>query len=313
MNAIVGSPNSWSAKGLIAKAQRYAQIMGTHPKDTWEHAFWSTLVLELLARASLSNVSPTLLADPRDWNNIYSALGHTPKVTKFVPKSIDISSVFARLAVVISGFTSQHESFAVLHMSRRNEELHSSETPFDSIKNSAWLPHFYEVCEVLLSSVGENLEFLVGKSEASIARHLIAAANDESAKAIAKSIDEHNQRWNAKGADEKTKLSGQASIWATKQDGHRVKCPACSSDALVAGTASTPPIKTISGDLITEKQEFIPTKFECIACGLKISGLSQLGVCGLGDAFTATTTYDAAQYYAPEDQFAGYEPDFNEP
>lgn len=313
MSTPLTSSNVWSKDDLLKKAQRYAQIMASHPKDSWEYAFWSTLVLELLARAALSNVSPTLLADPKDWNNIYSALGHTPKAAKFTPKSIDMTSVFSRLKDVVMGFTPEHESFGVLHMSRRNQEFHSGETPFDSIKNSAWLPSFYQACAILLSSMGEKLDFLVGKVEAKLAKKLVDAANDESAKAIAKSVNAYKVIWESKDDAEKKKLASQASVWATKHNGHRVKCPACKNDALVIGVASSTPIKTIKNDEITEKQEFLPTKFECVACGLKITGLSHLSACGLGDTYTATFVYDAAEYYTPEDPFEGYEPDFNEP
>ena len=63
------------------------------------------------------------------------------------------------------------------------------------------------------------------------------------------------------------------------------------------------------GDVITEKQHFLPAQFECVACGLKMTGLSHLSAAGLGDGFTATTVYDAAELYAQEPEF---EPDFNE-
>lgn len=42
---------------------------------------------------------------------------------------------------------------------------------------------------------------------------------------------------------------------------------------------------------------------------MKISGLSQLTAIGLGDGFTATYSYDAAELYAQEPE---YVPDFNE-
>jgi hypothetical protein len=45
--------------------------MAEHPRDDWQFAFWSSLALELLARAVVSNLSPTLLAEKTDWNNIY--------------------------------------------------------------------------------------------------------------------------------------------------------------------------------------------------------------------------------------------------
>ena len=60
----------WSKEDILKKAQKYAQKMCSHPRDSWDYAFLSTLTLELLARTALSNVSPTLLADPKDWNNL---------------------------------------------------------------------------------------------------------------------------------------------------------------------------------------------------------------------------------------------------
>ena len=79
------------------------------------------------------------------------------------------------------------------------------------------------------------------------------------------------------------------------------------------GSAIAPPTQGIENDVITETQQYLPSVFECIACGLKISGLSQLSAADLGDAYTATTTYDATDYYATEDPYGDYEPDYNEP
>lgn len=307
------STNPWHKDDLLRKAQKYSQIMCTFSRDSWDYAFWSTLVLELLARAALSNVSPTLLADAKDWNNIYSALGHTPKATKYTPKSIDISSVFERLKNTVPQFTPDHENFCASHMSRRNEELHSGGNPFTSLKISSWLPSFYQACNALLTSMDESLELLLGESEAAIANQMVSASSDESAKSIAKSINAYRTIWEDLTQSEKDTRSAQASAWATKHHGHRAECPSCKNTAVVMGTAYFAPIKSIKDDEITERQEFIPTRFECIACGLKISGLAQLSACGLGDTYTATFTYDAAEYYVQQDMYEGYEPDFNEP
>jgi hypothetical protein len=68
----------------------------------------------------------------------------------------------------------------------------------------------------------------------------------------------------------------------------------------------------------------LPSTFECIACGLRISGLSKLSACGLGDAFTAKSIYSAADFFGlyTEDEleeargempnYPDYEEDFNE-
>lgn len=306
-------PHAWSPNALVLKAQSYAEEMFKHTRDDWKFMFWSTLTLELLARAALAKISPALLADQRDWNNLLYSLGIPPRVNKFLPRSINSSTVFSRLKELISDFTPELEGFCVAHMSNRNEELHSGLAPFIGVSSSSWLPTYYRACKVLLGSMGWNLPKFIGKEEAKIAEQLIAAASDESAKAVSKSIKFHNAVWKAKDSAEQKKFERQASAWATRHTGHRVQCPSCGCDAILAGSAISAPIKSIKEHEITETQQYLPTKFECIACGLKISGLSELNAAGLGDAYKATLTYDATDYYAPEDPHPEYEPDFNEP
>jgi hypothetical protein len=305
--------HAWSSDALLAKSQRFAEEMLKFPKDDWRFALWSTLVLELLGRAALAKVHPALLAEPKDWNHLLYSLGHSPKANKFVPKSIDVSSVFSRVRDINNEFTTELEGFAILHMNRRNEELHGGSTPLDSLKSSGWLPTYYRACEVLTKSAGSSLSLLLGAEETKVAEQMISAAMDESAKAVKQLVAAHKTIWNEKSSDEREKLSLQSSAWATKQDGHRVKCPACSSDALVSGVAISAPLRNLDNNNVVETQQYLPTKFECVACQLKVSGLSQLSVCGLGDTYKATLTYDLASYYIENDDYAGYEPDNNEP
>jgi hypothetical protein len=301
----------WSTEALLAKAQRYAEEMLSHSRDDWRFGLTSTFVLEFLARASLANTSPTLLANPKNWSNLYFSLGHTPNTPKFIPKSIDISEVFSRLRYINPAFTSELEGFAAKHISRRNEELHAGSAPFDGLSTS-WLAKFYETCTVFLASIGEELDVLLGNEESQIAVQLIAASKDESAKAVAKAISAHKTVWETKDSAEKENLKKKASAWATRQAGHRVICPSCDNEALVTGGPISGPIRKLDGDLIIEAQEYLPSKFECIACQLKIAGLSQLSASGLGATYKSTSTYEAAEYYALEDEHAGFDDDNNE-
>ena len=157
------------------------------------------------------------------------------------------------------------------------------------------------------------MEELVGVDEAVAAEKLIAAAQDETAKSIKGDVEAHKKVWLGKTDEEREKLSISASTWAIKQTGHRVKCPACASDALVIGESVAAPNKKLKEDEITETQEYLPTQFQCIACGLKILGLSRLNAIDLGARYKKTNIYDAADYYAPEDDFSQYEDDNNEP
>lgn len=301
----------WSVDALLAKAQRYSQEMLSHSRDDWRFGLASTFVLEFVARAALARISPTLLADSRDWNNVYYALGHKPMSAKFIPRSIAISTVLARTREVLPTFTTELEGFASQHISRRNEELHTGSTPFVGLTPS-WLAAFYDACTVLLASVGEDLALLVGSDESKVAEAMIAASRDDSAKAVMKAIAAHKAGWESQDMSEREKNRRHASTWATRQAGHHAFCPACGSDSLLMGAPISEPSLRLDGDLIVETQEFLPAKFECIACHLKIAGLSQLTACGLGNAYKATFTYDAADYYSRDDQYAAFDDDNNE-
>jgi transcription elongation factor Elf1 len=281
--------------------------------NDWEYALWSGFTLEFLARSALANISPALLAEAdKNWSHIYYALGFTPTDEKFSPKSIAISEVFKRLTAILPEFTKEHESFGIIHTGRRNSELHSGELGFDGVKGSAWQPRYYQLCEILLSSMGMVLKDFLGENEATVARQLIDAAADDSAKTVRGDLDAHKKVWFVKNENERFTLTSQASVWATRQTGHRVDCPACGSQALVSGEPVSAPTRKLSDREITETQDYLPNKFECIACGLKVNGLSRLTAIDLGERYKKTQIYDASEYYEPNDDYAGYEEDNNE-
>ena len=309
------APHPWSSKPLLDKAQSYAEEMLSFTHDDWQFAFWSTLSLELLGRAALSSINPALLADGggrRDWNNLLYALDIEPKAPKFVPRSIDVSTVFERLSELITDFTTDLAGFCNGHMSKRNEELHSGGTPFVGVSNTSWLPTYYRACRVLLESMGDTLDRFLGSEEANVAEAMIAADMDKSAKSIINTVESHKVVWDNKSDDERAQLHLQSSTWATRQTGHRVMCPACNCVGIVSGSPISPPALSITEDEIIEVQEYLPSRFECVACNLKIPGLPQLSATGLGDPYNATFTYNAYDYYAPTDDYEGWEPDFNE-
>ena len=305
--------HGWSAEALLNKAQSYAEEMLAFPHDDWKFALWSTLSLELLARSALSNISPTLVADTKgDWRNLLHALDIQPTIAKFNPRSISISEVFGRLKELIPSFTSELEDFCQSHMSKRNEELHSGSTPLVGTKGTSWLPTYYQACAVLLKSMNDSLERFLGETEADVAQTIIAASTDGSAKSVRQDIDAHKVVWENSTEDKELKAL-QSSTWATRQTGHRVSCPSCSCVAILSGEPIAPPLRSVSEDEITETFEYLPSRFGCVACDLRISGLSRLGAAGLGDTYKATFVYSGNEYFPPNDDYSDYEADFNEP
>lgn len=300
----------WAPDTLLAKAQRYAEEMRYYSPEDWQFGLLSTFVLEFLARAVLASVNPVLLAELSDWNNIYYAIGGAPKAQKFIPRSLDIASVIKRLGELLPEFTPEEAGFSAQHINRRNEELHTGGTPFDGA-NPTWLGPFYHTCKILLGSLGKKLSAILEEGELKTAEAIITAYRDESSKAVMKTVAAHKTVWEGLSDEDKKKASLQATGWATRQKGHRVKCPSCENDALLTGNAISQPEQKIEEDLIVETQKFLPAKFECVACQLKISGLSQLSACQLGAPYKSTTTYNAADFYA--DQYAaGFADDNNE-
>jgi hypothetical protein len=306
------SVHVWNDAALLSKAMRYVEEMLRYSHDDWQFAFWSSLALELIARASLAKISPALLADSNEWTQLYFALGHTPTTQKFVPKSIGIGEVLTRLQAINPKFEKELRDFCSIHTGMRNAELHSAELPFDDLKATTWLWKFYRSCEVLLASLNLELSNLFGPDEAAFAKQQIAAATDEAAKAVLGTIKSFKEVWQAKPERERKKLAEKAQALASPQTGHVVSCPACSCDALLYGNPIAAPKKSLKEDLVVETQTKAPSHFHCFACGLKINGLSQLSAAGLGNPFKTTTTFNAAEYFYPPDD-GGYEDDNNQP
>ena len=161
-------PNEWSAESLLNKAQTYAEAMLSFSRDDWKFALWSTLTLELIARAALTNISPTLVADAgnsrqNSWHNLLYALNIQPTSNNFVHRSVDISEVFRRLQELVPNFTPELRNICIGHLNKRNAELHSGATPFVGAVLNSWIPDFYRSCAALLDSMNDHLDrFLSG-------------------------------------------------------------------------------------------------------------------------------------------------------
>lgn len=105
------------------------------------------------------------------------------------------------------------------------------------------------------------------------------------------------------------------------QSGHREECPACHSPGLLNGDPIGTVDAPIGDDEVIQRQGMLPSTFECVVCQLTISGFSRLSACGMGNAFTETSSYTATEYFNlyTEDDLEdarrggqGYEMDNNE-
>jgi hypothetical protein len=286
---------AWSSEALFSKALLYVEQMERHTAEEWQFALWSSLSLELIARAALAFVSPTLLADGKNWRNVYHALGNAVTKKGFVPISVPTNEVLSRLQELLPDFTQELVDSCAHHCRRRNAELHSGEDAFAGLGTSEWLPKYYASCDVLLRFMGKGLADLF--RDPTRAQQMIASLRDIAAEAVNKEIFEHRQIWDSKTPGEREQSKAEAAIWASRQAGHRTGCPACGNTGLIRGYGQGEVTTQIDGDLVVQKQTMLPSSFECVACGIKIIGLSKLLACGLGSAYTATSTASAAEFF----------------
>lgn len=312
--------HAWSSEALFSKALLYVEEMEEYTADDWQFGLWASLSLEMVARAALSHISPTLLANRKDWRNIHHALGHPATALGFVPTSVMTTEVLSILKVSVPGFTNELFEACITHCVRRNAELHSGEEAFAGLGTSSWLPHYYASCKVLLESMGKSLGDLFGNSAE--AEKLAASLKDTAAKAVDQDIKAHRSAWEARAPADRTASLAQATSWASRHTGHRTRCPACNSPSLIHGSSHGAVTTEVGEDEVVQKQTMLPSSFECVACNLRISGISKLSACGLGDAFTATTKVSVAEFFGlhtdqelEEAKAAGepqWETDFNE-
>ncbi|MXZ05814.1 MAG: hypothetical protein F4Y90_10120 [Rhodothermaceae bacterium] len=289
--------HEWSEEALFCKAMLYFQQMDSHESTDWKYGFWSALGLEFLARAALAHISPVLLAyaDSKNWKYLAHALGIPPTETNFFPISVSIKDVFQRLHKLVPDFSKEIHEFCKNHMGIRNSEIHSGNLAFESLVKSRWLPRYYSACKVLTESIGSDLEDLILDSTA--ANDLIRSLEKEIKEEVTRAIEDYESKWSGKTEAEKTEARRLATLWARRDSGHRKKCPSCNSLALLKGTPTGSVSTIVDDDEIVQKQKQMPSSFVCIACGLRISGLSRLSACGLGDAFTDTTHHTPEEYF----------------
>lgn len=149
--------NPWSSDSLFAKSLTYLEQMEASIADQWQFGLWSSLSLELLARAALSNISPVLLADSKNWRNITFALGNAPTAKKFNAISISTKEVLARLTELLPEFTEEMAGFCSKHTDDRNAELHSGGGYFWSKRYVALAAPFLPVLRYFVKIHGEIL------------------------------------------------------------------------------------------------------------------------------------------------------------
>lgn len=293
---------NWTKDALFSKAKLFIDKAAEEDKDSPFYGIFSALALELLSRAALANISPTLLAETGDGQrNIVYALG-LPNSTSN-PKSITVKQVLALCKELIPDFNADLLKLAQSMTDRRNEELHSGGAAFSEYNQDLWIGLFYKACKVLAESMGESLVTFLGKKRAIEAEALISENDGKVIKDVRDRISYRKKTYeedltNDKAVIEAKIEQNRAKIFQLVHEGfHMVKCPCCGHDALIYGTESTGSHDVVSGDVVIEKHDVIPSSFRCYVCGLKLTSYAELQAADLPLHYTNTYEYDPIEYF----------------
>ena len=292
---------SWERDPLWTKARLFFEYARVHDRDDPRFGLWCALGLELLARAAVSSVSPTLLAEPdSEHRHLLHALGLGN--AKVGPQSLGAVKVFRLCETIFPYFSSEHNTAAIALINRRNAELHSGINAFDDYSTQHWIAGLYACCNALVKPLGETMESLLGADEAAEAARVLAVNAHEVKQRVCERIARYKGVFSDKLEDERAAAQAEASSVAERlshQRHHRVICPACRSTATVQGDelgAANIEHDNTCADIVV-KQAIAPRKFSCVACGLKLDGYAELSVAGVADQYTRTTRYTPEEYY----------------
>ncbi|OZV66260.1 hypothetical protein [Winogradskyella aurantia] len=290
---------SWEREPLFTKAKLYFEKAYDEDKEEPYFGLWCAMGLELLARSAVSSISPTLLAEPdREHQNLLHALGLGS--AKSQRKSIATINVLSLCQTLITDFTDANFKIASAIINRRNEEVHTGAAAFDEYPTQQWIAGFYKCCQILCDFQGESLNSLFGDDIQKEA-DLILAEVEESVIGKTKSlIAAHSKVFDGKDAEKKEELKEAAQKNGDRlsyRGYHRVECPSCKCTATVFGEPYGKQNVENNEDEIIVRQSILPTKFQCIACELKLSGYSSLKAANIGNHYTRRNTYSPEDYY----------------
>jgi hypothetical protein len=286
----------WDALWLKAKAaaDRANSVELGHP----DFGLWSAFALELLSRATLSKIHPSLNADPRDERNLFYALGF-PVVEQ--PRSLPAHSVYLRLEKLVPGFGKSQRELCDYMALRRNSEIHTGDVGF-SPDTSAWLARFYGVCDILCTSLGKSLTDLFGPEVGDSANKIITAFASAQEKMVRDKISRHAKTFAEMPTEERQRkaLLSLLDPRLPRPGFAEHPCPACGSTGVVHGNL----IKELEpvyadGELLVD-QQYLASSFECPACNLRLPTLDEVAIAGLNLQFSKRTSTDLHERFQPE-------------
>jgi len=256
--------------------------------DFEEFQLWASVSLELLGKATLAFIHPSLVVDPNKPKGLLVACGHidSKDLRSEEFKTIAAKTVFERLnnAINVPRFDSSMKDFCMTLANRRNAELHSASIPFTGVDIEAWLPRFWEVIHTLLEFQGKNLTNFLGNEEGERASTLIHDKTQYLKGLIEARISRHKEKY----IEEHGVLDRREIVYDLDEWEQTMTCPSCENEGVIEGEPIDREYKGTDPDnpWINHFDEvYEATKFRCSYCSLKLTGYNEIDFAGMETEF----------------------------
>ena len=282
---------------LMAKRSVDAKQSGM---DT-ECQLWAAGALELLAKAQLSGIHPSLVVEAENTNSLLEACG-IPTRTKV--RTINASVAYARLNHTVPHFSTPVMEGCKKLADRRNAELHSGEAACAAMPFGAWEGDFWNTADLILKSMDMDLQEWLG-ADSKAPKALLKAHRQAEINAAKQRVIHHSSEFkkteSGKLGRDKFKLFKAQTLQRSvdHKDFHylysqiwRHECPSCKTWGAAAGDMTwedkaEDQDEADYGYEIIERG-FSPSEFFCPTCGLSLVGDAAVNAAGINEEFIET-------------------------
>lgn len=312
----MSSDHEWNSDALLEKALLYGSRAVESARDSSLYGFWSSLSLELLARAALAKVHPVLLADPRDGMNILSVFG--VPMEKGAPISIPAKTLYSRCLALIPNFDEAAQKHCMFIALIRNKELHSGEAAFEAITHNRWQPEQYRVVKLLCEFLGTDGGVFFPEEEAEAIEEIISDTSKELEGRADNKVKTNKDWFNGLSDDEKERLRADADNHVdTVVNAHRYSqacnCPACASSGVIAGDRVQNMKVSLEEGALIQTASVSTARYYCGTCKLDLNR-AELSAVGLPASMIVKEEIDPIDHFGvdPRDYFDIYDLDPSE-
>ena len=299
-------------EALIGKSKAYMRraIRCKNEDDLDQYQLWASLALELLGKATLAGIHPSLIVDPNHYQSLFAASGIN--ISSDI-KTIGANTLFKRLGHLSPSFDENVKKFCDTISQRRNAELHSGEVPFQSMKLDTWERQYWHAARLILEMSESSLDEWLGADQAQAPKEIVEQAREATSHAVqirlqyaANDFEKQKKSIREEAlalAEIKSAYNYQGLFSLSGDLEWESICPVCSGKAFMSGMQYGEEI--VETDLhegalweIVEK-EFVAEEFHCPVCKLYLRSQAEIEAAGL-----VTEHTDA------DEREVEYEPDY---